>query len=244
MHYKERPIAPASLAEVDAYRIIAVSPHAPGQAARLTIARDNTSETREVTATYPLVRDSKIDPQVGDYLVTPVDPAHPEKGPIGSTLIVPGPEFEQKFGEPTGPSPVAPAILISPATASLGPGATQKFTAAVDAEPDQSVRWSIAPQVGSISPAGVYAAPATILNSPATGSGEVVVTATSVAVPEKTGKATVMLRPGPTAETGAAQPATQPWAGWTGKRRWTPPATPEPAPNPQPQPPPVTGEPK
>jgi serine/threonine protein kinase len=52
---------------------------------------------------------------------------------------------------------VARALSVTPSTAVLMSGDTQQFTASA-----ANVRWSIAPNVGSISPAGLYYAPANL----------------------------------------------------------------------------------
>jgi hypothetical protein len=97
------------------------------------------------------------------------------------------------------------SVVVSPATATLTPGATQVFAAAVANAPDGSaVTWSVNDVpggnavVGTISASGVYAAPAS-LPSPAT----VTILAAAAADPSLTGSARVLLE-------AAAAPAPSP----------------------------------
>jgi len=79
-------------------------------------------------------------------------------------------------------------VVVEPATVSLLAGRTQQFTAIVSGTPNTAVTWTITPVIGSISPAGVYSAPATFLNEAA-----VTVRATSVAETSRSATATVNL---------------------------------------------------
>jgi len=90
-------------------------------------------------------------------------------------------------------------VTVSPAAISLGAGASATFSAALTGTGNPAVTWSLSPAVGIVVN-GVYTAPATIA-SPQT----VIVTATSVADPTKTGTATVSLT---STSTGPASPAT------------------------------------
>lgn len=85
---------------------------------------------------------------------------------------------------PAGPS-VAVAPGISP---HLAPGQTQQFTATIAGTGNTGVTWSISPQIGSISPTGLYTAPANVTNP-----GKVIVTAASQADPTRTATAIVQL---------------------------------------------------
>ena len=85
------------------------------------------------------------------------------------------------------PAPVT--IPLTPATVELGSGGSQSFTAAAAGNPNTGVTWSIYPQVGSISPTGVYTAPAAVAITQT-----VTVTATSVADPSKKTSSQVLLR--------------------------------------------------
>ena len=89
---------------------------------------------------------------------------------------------------PSGTVPVS--VSVTPAGAPLTGGQTQQFTATVTGDANTSVTWSISPNVGSISAAGLYTAPATIAAAQS-----VVVTATSVADNSKSASATVNLVP-------------------------------------------------
>jgi hypothetical protein len=84
-------------------------------------------------------------------------------------------------------------VSVTPSTAKLTAAQTKAFTAAVANTANTAVAWTINPPIGSISPTGLYTAPAAIL-SPQT----VIVTATSQADPTKSGTATLSLIP-PTA---------------------------------------------
>ena len=82
-------------------------------------------------------------------------------------------------------------VSVSPATVILNGGQNQQFTSTVSNSGNQAVNWTISPVgVGSISSAGVYAAP-----SSATAQQTVTITATSQADNTKSGTATVTLTP-------------------------------------------------
>ncbi len=86
---------------------------------------------------------------------------------------------------------VAPiGIIISPTTGSLTtPGATQ-FTATVTGTANTAVAWSISPDFGTISPTGIYTAPASV-----TASQVVKVTAVSMANPQRMASANLTVKP-------------------------------------------------
>jgi glucose/arabinose dehydrogenase/N-acetylneuraminic acid mutarotase/endonuclease YncB( thermonuclease family) len=86
--------------------------------------------------------------------------------------------------------PATVNVTVSPATVSRGPSQTQQFTATVTGTTNTAVTWSISPNMGTISTAGLYTAPSTI-NTQRT----VTVTATSQADATKAGTATVTLTP-------------------------------------------------
>ena len=79
-------------------------------------------------------------------------------------------------------------ISVSPPRIMLTAGQSQQFGATVTGTSNTSVTWSIAPNVGSITAGGLYSSPATI-----SGQQLVTVTATSAADPTKTATATVTL---------------------------------------------------
>ena len=87
---------------------------------------------------------------------------------------------------------VGPPIVVSvaPSAATLGPGQSQQFTANVANAANILVNWTISPQTGSISGAGLYTAPAAIAVRTT-----VTVTATSVADSSKTGSGQITLQP-------------------------------------------------
>jgi len=82
-------------------------------------------------------------------------------------------------------------VSVSPATATLNGGQSQQFTATVSNSGNQVVNWTISPVgVGSISTAGVYAAPSSVAAQQT-----VTVTASSQADSTKSATATVTLTP-------------------------------------------------
>jgi len=102
------------------------------------------------------------------------------------------------LGSAVSPQPfrVLGVITIAPATASLGVGATQQFVATEGGAETTNVIWSVNgivggdPTVGTVSPQGLYTAPATI-----TSLQTVAVTATSKDDVAVSAVATVTLRP-------------------------------------------------
>ena len=80
------------------------------------------------------------------------------------------------------------SVAVIPGSVTLTTSHTQQFTAAVAWANNTAVTWSISPSSGTLTSAGLYTAPATI-NANST----VLVTATSVADPTKSGTATVNL---------------------------------------------------
>ncbi len=83
-------------------------------------------------------------------------------------------------------------IEVNPLTSSLYTSQSEKFAATVsmDYKLDQSVTWSISPQLGSIDSTGLYTAPSTLLSWQG-----VTVRATSVADPTKSASAQVWVFP-------------------------------------------------
>jgi hypothetical protein len=83
-----------------------------------------------------------------------------------------------------------PSFSVTPGSALLNQSQSQQFTAAVSLQPgsNQSVAWTISPNIGSITQAGVYTAPALISGNPT-----VTVTATSQADSTKSGSAAISL---------------------------------------------------
>ena len=71
-------------------------------------------------------------------------------------------------------------VTISPENVTLGPAQQQKFTATVTGTSNTSVSWSISPNFGLVSQAGIYTAPGSVTGAPA-----VTITATSIADPTK-----------------------------------------------------------
>ncbi len=81
-------------------------------------------------------------------------------------------------------------VTITPPTATIGPGDTQQFQADVSGTNNTSVNWSVSSGPGSISPAGLYSAPATISQD----SIQVTVQAVSVEDPNAVGTASVKVK--------------------------------------------------
>ncbi len=90
------------------------------------------------------------------------------------------------------PVTVRQPVRVVPTTATLNPSRTEQFYAqlAMPAGTDQTVTWSIHPDLGSIDGTGLYTAPSAVDSEK-----RVVVTATSVADPTKSGSADVVLLP-------------------------------------------------
>ena len=82
------------------------------------------------------------------------------------------------------------AVAVSPASTSLYASGTQQFTPTVQWNDNSAVTWSISPAVGTISSAGLYTAPASIISTQT-----VTVTADSVADGTKYALATITLLP-------------------------------------------------
>ena len=79
-------------------------------------------------------------------------------------------------------------VTVTPLTATLGARETQQFTATVSNTSNTAVRWSIFPDIGTISQTGLYTAPATVAASVA-----ITVSAISLADGTKIGQATLTL---------------------------------------------------
>ena len=90
-----------------------------------------------------------------------------------------------------------PAVAVSPATISLDAGQSEQFNATITNSSNRAVTWSISPaNVGTISSSGLYQAPATI-----SAQQNVIVTATSQAVPGIASTAVITLTPNQCAAT-------------------------------------------
>jgi hypothetical protein len=98
----------------------------------------------------------------------------------------------------TPPPPTTSKVTVSPGTATVALGATQKFTATVADSEDQNVTWKVngvrggSATYGLISVEGVYIAPVTM-----PGSSALTITATAFSDATKSGTATVSLQQGP-----------------------------------------------
>src|SRR6185437_15300260 len=81
------------------------------------------------------------------------------------------------------------SVSVNPTTSSLFANQTQQFTSTVTGAPgNTAVTWSLNPNVGTVSAAGLYTAPSSIASTQS-----VTVTATSVADNTKSASATVTL---------------------------------------------------
>ena len=110
-------------------------------------------------------------------------------GSEGGKGLPRGDVFFARIGDPiVAPPPVA--ISISPAAARLGPSQTAQFTATVTNATDTTVKWTLQPELGTISASGLFTAPANIATQQ-----NVTVTVSSVADPSRTASATVTLVP-------------------------------------------------
>jgi hypothetical protein len=91
------------------------------------------------------------------------------------------------------PVSVPPELTVLPRTGSVYASHTQEFSAELFINPslDQSVTWSISPQLGSIDQTGVYTAPSSVASRQG-----VTVTATSVAHSMTSASAQVWILPG------------------------------------------------
>jgi OOP family OmpA-OmpF porin len=110
---------------------------------------------------------------------------------FGGSAPAPAPVVTQAVAPPPPPPPPPPvAIALNPASAVLSEGQTQMLNASVSGTANQSVTWSLAPQLGMISDQGLYTAPATVAIRQ-----DVVVTAKSAADPSKSASSTITLQP-------------------------------------------------
>ncbi len=104
---------------------------------------------------------------------------------LGAVLVSTG--CGSSYTAPNNPGPSA-SVTVTPATATVYLGQTVQFTAQVSGARDQTVTWSVPSGFGSIDSTGLYTAPSAL------GSGGTIdVTATSNAVPTKSGTAVVTL---------------------------------------------------
>jgi uncharacterized protein (TIGR03437 family) len=83
-------------------------------------------------------------------------------------------------------------VVVSPTEVTLRPGGSQQFAAVVSGTGNTAVTWTLTPAVGTITAAGLYAAPGSFV-----GESTVTVRATSVAEPSRFATAVVRLAPPP-----------------------------------------------
>src|SRR5262249_2521492 len=85
------------------------------------------------------------------------------------------------------------AVTIRPGSATVSAGHSQSFIATVTGTTNTAVTWSLGSPFGTISPDGVYTAPA-----PVSATQRVAVIATSAADPAAVGSVVVTVQPNPT----------------------------------------------
>ncbi len=84
------------------------------------------------------------------------------------------------------------SVSVAPPTATLGQNQTQQFNATVVNSVNTAVTWSLSPNVGTVTTAGLYTAPASIAAAQT-----ITLTATTVATPTATATAAINLTPPP-----------------------------------------------
>jgi hypothetical protein len=153
----------------------------PGQTQQFSAAVEGTSNTAVTWS---------VSPQVGT-----VDAAGLYTAPasIGTTTTVQ--VIATSVADPTRKAfaPItlqAVSVALSPASVALTDGQTQQFNLQVAGTSNTAVTWSLSAAAGTISPTGLYTAPAKV-----SANTNVTVTATSVADPTKKASAVVMLTP-------------------------------------------------
>lgn len=119
------------------------------------------------TLTVVITANSVADPTKSasaNITITPSTPAAPPpQGPAPSTPTPPAPVPPTPTPTPVPPTPQpVTGVTISPVAVTLHPGDTQQFTATVQGGANSGVRWAINPQIGAVSPQGLYTAPASV----------------------------------------------------------------------------------
>jgi hypothetical protein len=133
-----------------------------------------------------------VNPAVGSISATGVYTAPPALAvPQVVTVTATSIEDRTKSASATVSVGMAIWVAVTPPAAILGPSGTAQFTAAA-VNSTQGVFWTITPQVGSISAAGFYTAPAAV-----TSAVMVSVRAVSVEDPSKAATASITLQPPP-----------------------------------------------
>jgi hypothetical protein len=133
-----------------------------------------------------------INPSVGSVSAAGVYTA-PASVPSSQVVTVTATSVADPTKSASAAITLSPPVSVSVAPTSGGmlyQGQTEGFTATVLNTPNLAVNWTINPNVGSVSAAGVYTAPASV-----TSSQVVTVTATSVADPTKSASASITLSP-------------------------------------------------
>ena len=114
----------------------------------------------------------------------------PASGPNSVSVTVTATSVADPAKSASATITIGPPIVVSiaPGAVTLGPSQTQQFTATVANSTNILVNWTLTPQTGSITGAGLYTAPAFISVR-----STVTVTATSLADNSKTGSAQITL---------------------------------------------------
>src|SRR5579884_1471613 len=107
---------------------------------------------------------------------------------VNYASVAPGATILPGVGVTVVPPPVT--VAVTPGTATLAGGQKQQFRAQVTGTSNTAVKWSVSPNLGTISAAGIYTAPARI-----TDAQTVTITATSSKDPSKSASATIQLVP-------------------------------------------------
>src|SRR5262249_36904616 len=160
-----------------------------------------------LTLTSPVVGDPMLaNPANGDFRLQPGSPAvDGGTSSVSSTVTedfngIPRPQggaydiggYEYVPGGTAPPAVVS--VRISPASFTLGQSQSQQFSATVSGSSNTAVTWTMNPSIGTLTAAGLYAAPASI-----TAQQSVQITARSAADATKSATATVTLTPPPPA---------------------------------------------
>jgi hypothetical protein len=176
------------LAEVQVFGILPVSVSSAPVAATLSA-----SGTQQFTATVSNAVDTSVSwsvsPNVGSVssaglYTAPASVSTPQTVTVRATSLADG----TAFAESTVTLLPSVSVAVAPGSATLVAQQSQQFIATVANASNTGVTWSLIPNVGSISGAGLYTAPPSVsIAQPVT------VKATSMADPSKSAIATVML---------------------------------------------------
>ena len=151
----------------------AIALSATGQPTGVTVTFNPTSIAAPGSGTSTMTMTVASTTAAGTYTITVTGTSGSSRDSASVTLVIP---------------PIT--VSVTPPDPTLYAGKTQQFTATVSNTTNTAVTWTLNPNVGTISPTGLYTAPSTVGTQQA-----VTVTATSVANTTKTGSATITLLP-------------------------------------------------